>query len=225
MNNIFKRKKKGKLKRSCSLLLSAAMVLNTLSFDGTTVFASEEQETESYGMEVPEEGSSTKMQETDAEEPEKEEISTEWRTEEKQTEEQTVKKETTEEATEEKPTKEETTEEEISTEEPEKEEISTEWRTEEKQTEEQTTQEATEEIISEEMTETEDSEEEQVQDNLGASSYTVYRDCDKNNVQKGTATVLIRGRNAYSGVKSITFNITAADNQSIWSGLFSIFKS
>lgn len=42
-----------------------------------------------------------------------------------------------------------------------------------------------------------------------------------NNVKKGTATILIRGTNAYSGVKSITFKITAADSQSIWSGIFS----
>ena len=41
-----------------------------------------------------------------------------------------------------------------------------------------------------------------------------------NNVKKGTATALIRGKNAYSGVKSVTFKITAADNQSIWSGIF-----
>lgn len=36
-----------------------------------------------------------------------------------------------------------------------------------------------------------------------------------NNVKKGTATILIRGTNAYSGVKIITFKITVADNQSI----------
>lgn len=41
-----------------------------------------------------------------------------------------------------------------------------------------------------------------------------------NNVKKGMATVLVKGRNAYSGVKSITFKITAADNQSIWNGTF-----
>lgn len=42
-----------------------------------------------------------------------------------------------------------------------------------------------------------------------------------NNVKKGTATILIRGTNAYSGVKNITFKITAVDSQSIWSGIFS----
>ena len=41
-----------------------------------------------------------------------------------------------------------------------------------------------------------------------------------NNVQKGTATILIRGINTYSGVKRITFKITAADNKKIWSGVF-----
>lgn len=65
----FQNKKKGKLKRSCSLFLSALIVLNTLSFDGTTVFASEEQqETEFYIGESPTEDSGTKMTETDVEE-------------------------------------------------------------------------------------------------------------------------------------------------------------
>lgn len=41
-----------------------------------------------------------------------------------------------------------------------------------------------------------------------------------NNIRKGTATILVRGTNSYSGVKRITFKITAADNQSIWSGIF-----
>jgi len=46
-----------------------------------------------------------------------------------------------------------------------------------------------------------------------------------NNIKKGTATILVRGINDYSGVKSITFKIIAADNKMIWSGVFSIFKS
>ena len=41
-----------------------------------------------------------------------------------------------------------------------------------------------------------------------------------NNIKCGTATVLIRGTGAYSGVKSITFKIASADNKLIWSGIF-----
>ena len=41
-----------------------------------------------------------------------------------------------------------------------------------------------------------------------------------NNIKRGTATVLIRGTGAYSGVKSITFKIASADNKLIWSGIF-----
>ena len=41
-----------------------------------------------------------------------------------------------------------------------------------------------------------------------------------NNIKKGTATVLIRGIRDYSGVKSISFKIAAADNNLIWSGAF-----
>lgn len=68
MDNFFKRRKKGKLKRGCSLLLSAVMVFNMLSFDGITVSAAEEQETEIESMEVSAEGSSTELPETDAKE-------------------------------------------------------------------------------------------------------------------------------------------------------------
>ena len=39
-----------------------------------------------------------------------------------------------------------------------------------------------------------------------------------NNVKKGKATILIRGINGYSGVKSIIFQITAVDNGTIWNG-------
>lgn len=41
-----------------------------------------------------------------------------------------------------------------------------------------------------------------------------------NNIKRGNATVLIRGTGAYSGVKSITFKITSADNKLIWIGIF-----
>ena len=41
-----------------------------------------------------------------------------------------------------------------------------------------------------------------------------------NNIKKGTATILIKGIHDYSGVKSITFKIAAADNHLIWSGAF-----
>lgn len=41
-----------------------------------------------------------------------------------------------------------------------------------------------------------------------------------NNIKRGNATVLIRGAGAYSGVKSITFKITSADNKLIWIGIF-----
>ena len=68
MDNFFKRRKKGKLKRGCSLLLSAVMVFNMLSFDGITVSAAEGQETEIESMEVSAEGSSTELPETDAKE-------------------------------------------------------------------------------------------------------------------------------------------------------------
>ena len=43
-----------------------------------------------------------------------------------------------------------------------------------------------------------------------------------NNTQKGTATILIKGSPAggYSGIKTVTFKITSADNNKIWSGAF-----
>ncbi len=68
MDNFFKRRKKGKRKRGCSLLLSAVMVFNMLSFDGITVSAAEEQETVVESVEVSAEGSSTELPETDAKE-------------------------------------------------------------------------------------------------------------------------------------------------------------
>lgn len=43
-----------------------------------------------------------------------------------------------------------------------------------------------------------------------------------NNIQKGTATILIKGKDTggCSGIKAVTFKITAADNAKIWSGIF-----
>lgn len=43
-----------------------------------------------------------------------------------------------------------------------------------------------------------------------------------NNTEKGTALILIKGspKGGYSGIKTLTFKITAADNNVIWSGAF-----
>lgn len=41
-----------------------------------------------------------------------------------------------------------------------------------------------------------------------------------NNVRKGTATILIKGKGSFSGIKTVTFKIISADNPSIWSGVF-----
>ena len=41
-----------------------------------------------------------------------------------------------------------------------------------------------------------------------------------NNIKKGTATILIKGINDYSGVKSVSFKIAAAEYNLIWSGAF-----
>lgn len=43
-----------------------------------------------------------------------------------------------------------------------------------------------------------------------------------NNIQKGTATILIKGKDTggCSGIKAVTFKITAVDNAKIWSGVF-----
>ena len=107
MNNFFKRKKKGKLKRSCSLILSALMVLNTLSFDGAAVSAAEEQEMEFYSMETSEEDSGTKIPETDVEEQTEESL----RAEASETESDDTAETDAEEAAKEEQTKEEQTEE------------------------------------------------------------------------------------------------------------------
>ena len=41
-----------------------------------------------------------------------------------------------------------------------------------------------------------------------------------NNIRKGTATILIKGKGSFSGIKTVTFKITSADNPQIWSGVF-----
>lgn len=124
MNNFFKRKKKGKLKRSCSLILSALMVLNTLSFDGAAVSAAEEQEMKSYSMETSEEDSGTKIPETDVEEQTEESLRAEAsETETADTEETDAEEAAKEEQTKEEQTKEEQTEE-IQTEESNRAELS-----------------------------------------------------------------------------------------------------
>ena len=59
-------------------------------------------------------------------------------------------------------------------------------------------------------------------------SYKIYLKKDKdyqvvgyyNNINKGTATVLVKGIGKYSGSKLVTFKITAANNDSIWKGIF-----
>ncbi len=112
MDNFFKRRKKGKRKRGCSLLLSAVMVFNMLSFDGITVSAAEEQETVIESVEASAEGSDTQLPKTDAEETAKEDQTEKETTKEETvsegtTGEKTVREETTEEAT----TKEASTEE------------------------------------------------------------------------------------------------------------------
>lgn len=109
MDNFFKRRKKRKLKRGCSLLLSVVMVFSTLSFDGTTVSAAEKQETEIDSMEASAEDSSTEISETDAEEQTEESLQAE--TQSDDTEEMDVEEATEREQPEKEQSKEEQTEE------------------------------------------------------------------------------------------------------------------
>ncbi len=41
-----------------------------------------------------------------------------------------------------------------------------------------------------------------------------------NNIRKGTATILIKGKGSFSGIRTVTFKIISADNPLIWSGVF-----